>query len=104
MAKKRGYKFTNKRHSGKGIFSTEVAALSIVLFGFMIYLSYLSKGSGELYIGSVGVVAIIMAAVGLVYGLRGFQEKERYKLFPTLGSLLSVLILAVWIGIYLIGF
>ena len=58
----------------------------------------------RLYIGSVGVVAIIMAAVGLVYGLRGFQEKERYKLFPTLGSLLSVLMLAVWIGIYLIGF
>ena len=42
--------------------------------------------------------------IWLVYGLRGFQEKERYKLFPTLGSLLSVLILAVWIGIYLIGF
>lgn len=103
MARRKSYKFTNKRHSGKGIFSTMMGALSLALLFLMIYLSYRAKGDGGIYIGSVGVVAIVMALVGLGYGLSGFKEKERYHLFCTLGSLFSLLVLAVWIGIYLIG-
>jgi len=104
MAKKRMYSFTEKKHSQKGITSTVLGGLSFLLLCVLVYSSFFAKGNGGIYLGTIGFTAIVMTIVGLVYGLTSFRERDVFYLFSKIGSILSGVMLAIWIFIILIGF
>lgn len=103
MVKKANYKFTNKKHAKNGIVSTALASVSLLMFLALIYVSYLQKGKGGIYIGSIGLTAFIISIIGLLFGILGFKEKEAYYLFCKIGSVVNMLIILVWSCIYLVG-
>jgi len=71
--------------------------LALVIF------SYINKGNAGVYIGSIGLTAFMIAVVGLVRGIKSFQERERYYLFSKIGSIVNAIIITFWVAIYVIG-
>lgn len=103
MAKKTMYSFEEKRHSENGIIATVMGAVSLVFLLAMIYASYYMRGNAGIYAGAFGVGGIVMALAGFVLGIASFSEKNiKYK-YPKIGSVLSGVAFALWLGLYLIG-
>lgn len=103
MARKANFKFTDKRHAKRGIASMVLAVLSLAVFGGLIFVSFRMKGNGGVYIGSLGLTALIMNFVGLYEGIISFRETDKYYLFSKLGSILNVIIMVVWVSVFLMG-
>lgn len=102
MFHKTGYKFTNKKNPQQGIMASILGAIAMISVGFAIYLTYLNKGIAPMQYGTVILLSLIFAIVGLVLGIRACMEKDIYKVFPILGILLnSMTILAGGFILYL---
>ena len=95
--RRRGYKFTEKKHSRQGILAT-ILALALLELAF--------RGGGSLspYYGSAGVVAMIATFVVLVIAGKSLREEDSFPLFPRLGLGLTLLDMVCWIGTYTWGF
>lgn len=103
MAKKKGYKFTNKTHSQKAVMSTVFGVLSGVSLIAVIYLTYLKGGAAPINYGIAGILILLFAIVGVVLGVMAAQEKEHFKLFVWLGLVLNFVVLAGMSGILYAG-
>ncbi len=91
MSRKKGYIFTNKDHAKKGIMSTILGTISIGTLIFVIYFSYVGRGSvPERYAVTV-LIVMLFSFTGIVMGIMGITEKDRFKLFPGLGLGLNVI-------------
>ena len=101
----KGYIFTSKDHSKKGIMSVILGILSIATFITAVYLSYQNGGESSARYGTAGLLASVFWAVGMVLGIWSVMEKDRFKLFPVLGIILnmiavSILSLILYAGAY----
>lgn len=103
MAKKRMYSFAEKKQSKRGITSTVLGVVSLIILLALIYIAFFTKGNGGLYLGSVGLLSIVLAIAGISYGLWSFREKDVYYTFSQAGSILNGCILAAWIFMVVIG-
>lgn len=103
MAKKKGYKFTNKSHSEKAVMSTVFGVLSGVSLIAVIYLTYLKGGAAPVNYGIAGILILLFAIVGIVLGVVAVQEKERFKLFAWIGLALNFVVLAGMSGVLYAG-
>jgi hypothetical protein len=74
-----------------------------LLMVVLVIISYLSKGEAGIYVGSIGLTALVIALIGFVRGLASFKERECYYLFSKIGSIINVIIIALWVAIYMIG-
>ena len=106
MTRKKGYIFTNKQHTEKGIMSTILGCLSCVTMGAAIYLSYLNKGVPSVRYGTAALLAVIFMVVGLGLGIWSTIEKEKFRLFTVIGILVNIaafgmLSLILFAGAYL---
>ncbi|KAB1441012.1 DUF6142 family protein [Candidatus Galacturonibacter soehngenii] len=101
--RKKYIKFTDKSHAVNGVVSTILGSISIIFMLALVMFSYMYKGEAGIYIGSIGLMAFIIALVGLGKGIKSFQERERYYLFSKIGSILNAIIITLWIAIYVIG-
>ena len=81
------YSFAKEKHSGKGILSTILGTLSLVIFAVLAWLAYYLDGQGGVYLG----------------GLMGFGENNVHYLFPKIGSILGGIMVALWVFVVLIG-
>lgn len=103
MAKKKMYSFTEKKHSQRGITSTVLGTLSLILFCVLSYIAFFMEGQGGPYLGAIGMSAFFLAAAGFIVGMLSFREKHILHFFSKLGSILNAAILVVWIFVILIG-
>ena len=102
MAKKKMYTFSERRHSRKGITSTVLGSISVVIFIALTYFAW-SYGEGGAILGSLGVTGIVFALCGLVSGLTSFREKHILYTFSKAGSIVSSVALVLWIFVILLG-
>ncbi len=91
MVRKKGYIFTNKRHTQKGIMSTILGILSNITMGTAIYLSYINKGVVSARDGTAVILAVAFMTIGMILGLWSTTEKEKFKLFMILGIVVNTL-------------
>ncbi|MDR2042771.1 MAG: DUF6142 family protein [Clostridium sp.] len=106
MAHKKGYIFTNKKHSEKAILSTVLGIVSILSLGAVVYLSYARDGEAPVGYGLTGILAAVYSVAGLLLGITTIREHDRYRLFPWLGLCLNLLALGavsliLYVGAYL---
>ena len=103
MAQRRGYKFTNKRHSQTAVMSTVFGLLSLISMVIVLYLSYSKAGAAPVGYGVSGILILIFSVIGLVLGIIAVQEKEQFLFFGRLGCVLNGLALAAISGILYAG-
>ena len=97
-----GYKFTNKKNPEQGIMASILGTIAIVSVGLAVYLTYLNKGVAPMQYGTVILLSLLFAIVGLVLAIRACMEKDIYRLFPVLGIILNgITILAGGFILYL---
>lgn len=102
--RKRGYKFTEKTQSKRGILSLILALGTIGVLVYVVANSFQKDGAGSMYLGSAGVTAMLVSLVSVVLAIMSLREEESFKLFPYLATVFSLLAAITWIAIYVIGF
>ena len=86
----KGYIFTNKVHSQKGIMSTILGLLSLITLGTAVYFSYLHKEPSVRY-ATAALLASVFMVTGLILGVLSLREQEKFWLFRILGIVMNVL-------------
>lgn len=86
--------------------ATILGGISLVSLCIVIYLSYTEDGAVPAGYGVTGLLAALFSVIGLILGVVTVREKEYYRLFPRLGILLNLLVLAgvsliLYLGVYL---
>lgn len=99
----RGYKFTEKTHSKRGIIATVLALMLLILYGAFTYLAFHTNGALSMYYGGTGVIALFLSLIGSGIALRSLREEDSFHLFPRLGLFLSIVNVACWVSVYLSG-
>lgn len=95
MFKKKGYIFTNKEHSEKGIMSTILGVLSMITLITAVYRSYLQKGEVSARYGAAAFLASLFMTAGLLLGIWSTTEKEKFRLFSVTGIILNMLAVGI---------
>ena len=93
MKKRKGYIFTNKKHSELAIMATILGVISLAALIVVVFQSYLSAGDVAVNFGFTGLLATLFSMVGLSLGMATVREKDYYRLFPVLGILLNLVAL-----------
>lgn len=101
--RKRGYKFTEKTQSKRGILALALAAVSMMIFVAVTVNSFGHRGNGSMYLGSAGVTSMLIGIVALVLAVKSLGEENSFKLFPYLATIFSFLITGVWVALYVVG-
>ncbi|MFP3156036.1 DUF6142 family protein [Lachnospiraceae bacterium ZAX-1] len=97
------YKFTEKRHSVKGVSAFAMAFFSIALGIAVMVLSFQNRGRENVYLGGVGILSMMVAVFSLLPAISGLREENSYKLFPILGMVFGLFAAGGWVSVYLVG-
>ena len=104
MAKKKyKYAFARQKHSQKGIISTVFAGLSLGLFGVSSLCSLVFHGKGGIYLGAMGLAAMVLSIYGFVLGLHSFSQKNRNQLYCKIGAVANGSLMVIWLALFLVG-
>jgi len=93
MGKRKGYIFTNKRHSNRGIMSVILGIISLASLVTVVFFSYRSGGEAAVKYGFTGALAMVFSLVGMVLGVLTMSDRNYYRIFPVLGTLLNLIAL-----------
>ncbi|MCM1092312.1 MAG: DUF6142 family protein [Muribaculum sp.] len=97
--KRKNYIFTNRRHSKRAIMAAILGIISNASLVIVLYLSYLSGGAVPLNYGLTGLLAAVFSMVGLVLGVLTVRDKDTFKFFPVLGTILNLAALGILVGL-----
>lgn len=95
MKKRKGYIFTNKRHSERGIMSVLLAVISLVSLGIVVMKAYQTEGTAPAGSGATGLLALLYSVVGIVLGIVTTRDKGYYRFFPVLGTVLNGIVIGL---------
>lgn len=99
----RNYKFTGKKHSGPGAVALAFSFAPLLMFVYAVSVSYLMGAQAPEQIGCVGAAAVLAALLTLRVSVREARKENVVKKVPVAGAVMSVLMLAGWIAVYIIG-
>lgn len=99
----RKYIYTNKQHTGKGIMSSILGLINLITIAYVVYNTYARGGSAPLRYASACFLVLVFAFAGIILGLIGRQEAERFHVFAYVGMLLNVLAIMGISGILYAG-
>lgn len=91
MLRSKGFIFTNKEHTKKGIMSTILGILGNITLGIAVYKAYINDGTPVDRYGAAAVLAILFMTAGMALGLWSAVEKDKFRLFTVLGIGVNVL-------------
>lgn len=98
------FKFTEKRHSKKGIITMCAAIVLLMIWSLFLIFSYRTGGMLSMYYGSAGVLSLIMSVLNFIFSVQSLFEENSFQLFPRIAVILSFLALAGWGATYVFGF
>ena len=91
MSKRPGkYIYSNKKHTEKGIFSTVLALLSFASIAIMLISSYANRGEVKGSFGAVAFICTLFSAIGIIVGVVGKNEPDKFYLFSYIGIIWNV--------------
>ena len=92
-----------KKHAKKGVQSCLLAAVAALLLIAMIAGSFGAKGNVGFFAGVAGIATLIIAWRGLVYGTRGFKERDKNYITCKVGAVCNCILLLFMCGIFIRG-
>ena len=101
--KRKKYIFTDKKHSDKAIASVILGIISNISLGIVVYMTYLKGGEAAGGYGVTGLLATLFSLAGLIVGITTVRDKQNYKVFPWLGTILNLFALGIVAFILYLG-
>lgn len=92
----RGFIFTKRTQSEKGIVATVLSLMSFVMTISAIHSAY--KLSGEVLpnIAAMSLISVVFAVAALIFGIIGMREPDSFRLFPIIGLVFTAIDLFTW--------
>lgn len=103
IKKKKSFMFTTKHHSFLGVLGAIVGIISISALVGSIYISFMNRGTVGFNMGSIGFFAACMNIIGLFCGFLALNERDIHRWLPIASIVGNTLILAVWVGVLILG-
>ncbi len=100
---RRKFIYTNKQHTLKGIFSAILAVVSMAALIFLIVMSYVRGGEITATFGAIAFICTVFSSAGIIIGLMGKNEPDRYYFFSYLGIVWNIVDLLMISGILYSG-
>lgn len=100
---RRGYKFTDKKHTKQGIASTAMGAAALILMAADLVMAYENSGQAGSIVGLWGLFSLLLSVVGFILAIRGLREEDVYYLFARIGAVLNGLLFIAWAMIFIMG-
>lgn len=94
MKKRKGYIFTNKKHSNRAVMAVALGIISLASLGTTVFLSYRGQGVFRAKYGVIALLSAVYSLAGLALGIVTVLDKNYYRLFPVLGVVLNTVTLA----------
>lgn len=101
--KKEAYKFSDRRHSIKGLLSFIMAVISFISLVTLCYISSQTAGNGGMILGVTGMVLCGFTVAGFVLGIKACKEKEVYYNAPVAGLVINGILSTVYLILYMVG-
>lgn len=99
----RKYIFTDKKHTYKGILSSALGVIDIVAIVYAIRYTFMAGGEAkDSYAGAMFLV-LIFAFAGILLGLIGKSERDKFHFFAYLGIVLNIMVVMAISGILYAG-
>lgn len=102
--KRNRFKFTEKKHSRKGIACLAIASILLVIFIVFLEMAYSNSKAVNTYYASAGVFVMLCSIVVFVFSAQSIKEEDSFPLFPRLSFGISLLTMICWLGTYINGF
>ena len=94
LINKSGYIFTDKKNPKSGIMSMALGSISVISVFLALYLTVRNGGDAPMKYGTVILLSIVYAGIGLILGIRSLSQKDIYRFFPTAGILFNAIAFA----------
>lgn len=94
---------TDKHHPPLAIGATILALVSLGIFGTVCFLAGESDGHAGLMAGLVGMICLLIAAVGFVMSWVSLHQDDIRPLFPTIASVSNGLLVIFYMALYIWG-
>lgn len=104
MKRRNHYKFTEKKHSKRGVLACCLAVASIFALLYSVYRSFGERGNGSVYLGSAGLLALVVAIVAFFQAVKSLKEEDTFRNVPVCSMVLSTIASGTWIALYVVGF
>lgn len=101
MARK--YIFTNKKHSYKGLMATSLGVIDVYTMIYTIYSTYKNGGEAPSRYAATVVLVLVFAFVGIILGLLGKSDADKFSFFSYVGIILNVVALLIVSGVLYAG-
>lgn len=88
---RRKFIYTNKKHTERGIFSTILAAISCLTLILLVVFSYKLRGEIRGSFGATAFLCTVFSGAGIIIGLWGKNQPDRYYLFSHIGIVWNIL-------------
>lgn len=101
--RKEAFKFSDKKHSVKGMISFIMGVVSCIGLLVLFYVSSLSAGSGGLLLGVTGMGLCVVSVAGFIIGAKSCKEKDIYYNAPVIGLVLNGFLSSIYLILYMLG-
>ena len=101
--RRKKYRFSDKNQSRLGLISSGIGAVALMILLGVLVSAYQQYGQAGKSAAVLGILAFILALVGMYYGLLGTKEQDTYMLFPWMGCGMNGVVLLSVVLSYLIG-
>ena len=101
--KKTSLRFAGRKHSGKGLSSAVIGGIAWGICIALCICSSTTNGNAELVVGVIGILDAVFALAGVLLAVRGFQEREVYYVFPTIGIVANGSLFVLYFILYIMG-
>lgn len=92
------------KHAKRGLVSSGLAFTSAFLMMLIFLVSYISRGDVDILIGFTGLMVLVMSAVGVEQGIKGYKEREKNYVSCKGGIICNVVLLLIFTATFIRGF
>ncbi len=102
-AERKGVHFHGRTRSKNGIAGFALAVAATVLFLVLCILSAAAKGAAGLFVGALGLVAMIFCGIAFWLCFKGLKEQDVYTKLPFAGMILAGIMFVLLFCLYIVG-
>ncbi|MCR5272691.1 MAG: DUF6142 family protein [Lachnospiraceae bacterium] len=100
---RRTNKFTNKKHSVKGLMACILDCISLGTLVAVLVMAYISAGNVGVQLGITGLASLILSVMALFIGISALHEETTFNTLPTVGIVIAVITIICWGGMLVLG-